>query len=235
MTSQRKIQANQSNARRTSGPITAEGKRKAARNSRKHGLASARQPAASADIERLVEALCDDDNDPALLAQARIVAENELVLRAVREQKLHIIERLREPSAVPSAASDNAVVQAEARLQEAKLAQKSIDVLVPQLAEKYKDQLPTAPADIDPQFYAEQILPDLLMGLLEPASSIEDRATGCGQQKVEQQQRHEFETLEAAAPDLVRLERYERRAWSRQQRGLYKFMNIKLTRTMARN
>jgi hypothetical protein len=34
--------------------------------------------------------------------------------------------------------------------------------------------------------------------------------------------------LEAAAPDLDRLARYERRAWFRQKRAIYNFMNLKL-------
>jgi hypothetical protein len=144
MKSQRKTQANRSNSRKSSGPITAEGKRTASRNSRKHGLASVAQPAASADIERLAAAFCDDQNDPALLAQARIIAENDLVLRTIREHKLNIIERLRDPNGV------------------------------------------------------------------------------------ERRERDECEALEGAVPDLICLERYERRAWSRQSRAMWAFMNIKL-------
>jgi hypothetical protein len=40
--------------------------------------------------------------------------------------------------------------------------------------------------------------------------------------------RDETAALEEAALDLVRLDRYERRAWSRQKRAMRSFMNIKL-------
>ena len=101
MTSHRKIAANRSNSRRSSGPRTAAGKLNASRNSRKHGLAANyRQPAAAADIEHLAKTICGDEQDTALLAQARVIAENELVLRAVRAQKLAVVERLGEPKTI---------------------------------------------------------------------------------------------------------------------------------------
>ena len=66
----------------------------------------------------------------------------------------------------------------------------------------------------------------------EPVSSTEekDRASEHCQQQVERQKRDEYEALEAGVPDLIRLERYERRAWSRQKRALRDFMNTKLMR-----
>jgi hypothetical protein len=39
--------------------------------------------------------------------------------------------------------------------------------------------------------------------------------------------------MEEAVPDLIRLERYQGRAWSRQQRAIWEFLNIKFTRAMA--
>ena len=96
MTSQRKITANRSNSQSSSGPRTADGKRKASGNSRKHGWAALerRHPAASPEIEHLAQAFCGDAQNPALLAQARIIAENELMQRAIRLQKLRTIEAL---------------------------------------------------------------------------------------------------------------------------------------------
>jgi hypothetical protein len=40
----------------------------------------------------------------------------------------------------------------------------------------------------------------------------------------------EFEAFEQAAIDLIRLDRYERRAWSRQKHAIRAFMNLKLMR-----
>ena len=45
-------------------------------------------------------------------------------------------------------------------------------------------------------------------------------------------ERDQFAALEEAAPDLIRLDRYERRAWSRQMRAFRDFMNMKLMRAM---
>jgi hypothetical protein len=48
--------------------------------------------------------------------------------------------------------------------------------------------------------------------------------------EIRRQQRNEYEALEEAIPDLIRLERYERRAWSLHKRAIHEFMNIELMR-----
>jgi hypothetical protein len=47
-------------------------------------------------------------------------------------------------------------------------------------------------------------------------------------------ERDEAAALEEAAVDLVRLDRYERRAWSLQKRAILAFMNIKLMKGLDR-
>jgi hypothetical protein len=47
-------------------------------------------------------------------------------------------------------------------------------------------------------------------------------------------ERDETAALEEAAIDLIRLDRYERRAWSRQQRALRVFMNLKMERSVLK-
>jgi hypothetical protein len=46
------------------------------------------------------------------------------------------------------------------------------------------------------------------------------------------EERDEYEALEAAARDLLRLERYERRTWSRQKRAILALANIRLERRL---
>jgi hypothetical protein len=41
-------------------------------------------------------------------------------------------------------------------------------------------------------------------------------------------ERDESAATEEAASDLLRLNRYERRAWSRQRRAIFAFMNLKV-------
>lgn len=139
----RKIAANRSNSQWSSGPRTDRGKLRASRNSRKHGLAAMNcRQAAAADVERLAKVLCGDHQNPSLLAQARLIAEGDLVLRVIRAHKLAVVERLCDPNAAPLASGDNSMAWATARVEEGKLAQEEIDRRIPGVLEKYKDQLP---------------------------------------------------------------------------------------------
>jgi hypothetical protein len=45
-------------------------------------------------------------------------------------------------------------------------------------------------------------------------------------------ERDESAAMEEAASDLLRLNRYERRAWSRQRRAILAFMNVKLMKQL---
>ena len=83
MSSERKITASRNNGRRNSGPRTKAGKTRASRNALQHGLAaiSHGESIPSAEIVRLANAICGDDSEPALLAQAQVIAQNEMVLR----------------------------------------------------------------------------------------------------------------------------------------------------------
>jgi hypothetical protein len=56
----------------------------------------------------------------------------------------------------------------------------------------------------------------------------EERALDLARKQIKD--RDEFEALEQAAVDLIRLDRYERRAWSRQKCAIRAFMNLKLMR-----
>ncbi len=61
-----------------------------------------------------------------------------------------------------------------------------------------------------------------------------ERAVRLARKRIEEQQRDEYEALEAAAADLIRLERYERRAWSRQKRAIRSFLNLEMISDMSR-
>ena len=228
MTSQRKITANRLNSQRSSGARTAAGKRKSSGNSRKHGLAAlGRHQPAAADIEQLAKAICSGYQDAALLAQARRIAENELVLQAIRAHKLAVIERLRDPSAVPLAKGDNGTAMAQARLEEGKLAEKECEALIAKIFEKHKERLPPL-AELNELLPTEDLIAvvqDLLLEL--PGLIEEDQQNEPLEPARNSRDRDEYQAVEAAAPDLDALERYERRAWSRQMRAFGDFMDIK--------
>ena len=230
MSSERRITANRNNGRRSSGPRTKAGKIRASRNALQHGLAviSHGQSIPSGKIARLAKALCGDNSDLALLAQAQAIAQNEMVLRAIHEQQIAVIERLREPTAIALTKRDNNLKLAKARSKQARRAEKEITRRLPGVLEKYRDRLQG-----DPNYSPYDLVPLGLKVLLEePDSEEEHRALDLARKEIEKQQRDEHDALEEAIPDLIRLERYERRAWSRQQRAIREFLNIKFTRAM---
>jgi hypothetical protein len=79
LTSVRKLAANKRNSCKSCGPRSAAGKKIASRNALKHGLSAVvnRQPAPSAEIERLAKLICGADANPALLEQARYIAASD--------------------------------------------------------------------------------------------------------------------------------------------------------------
>ena len=228
MSSERQIAANRLNARKSRGPRTAAGKSIVCRNALRHGLTATvhRHPLPSADLEELAKALCGGDDDPSLLAQAGIIANNELVLRAISAQQLAVVERCREPTAVALAKGDNSLALAKARSRKTDQADAELQALIAELLERYKDELPPPSGDLE-------LLPSHLLGFLgdkesEMASTaVEEQRADAVALEEHVDERDESAALEEAALDLVRLDRYEREAWSRQKRAILAFMNIK--------
>lgn len=234
MTTKQKIEANRRNSRKSCGPRTAAGKSIASRNALRHGLAAIalRQSAPSAEIDEFAGALCDDDRDPALFAQAVKIAENEMTLRAIRAQQAAAIERLREPYVAPFSRKDNSLELAKRRSFEARLAEREIRARVPELLQKYKDQMPP-PLKLDdkyPDWICGELVPIQLRALLQEPDDIDEETRERARKRIEE--RNEHEALEAAIGDLIRLDRYQRRAWSRQKKAIREFISMK---TKGRN
>jgi hypothetical protein len=224
-------------ARRNTGPRTSAGKIRASYNALRHGLAAThhRQRAPEAAVERLAQAICGEDYDAVLLGAARAVAENAFVLNAIRQQKIIVVERLKEATAIALRKGDNSLTLAKARFLQAWLAYREIQALVPQVMKKYESEMlpPRANVSDSCAWSSDDIVPIRIKALLEeedPSGEAEKRALA--RKEIARQQRNDFETLEEAVPDLVRLERYERRAWSRQNCAIREFLNIRFTRAM---
>jgi hypothetical protein len=132
MSSEREIAANQRNARKSRGPRTAAGKSVASRNALQHGLAAMvhGHPIPSAELEEFARMLCEGDDDPALLAQARIIANNDMVLRAINAQQIAVVERCREPTAIALAKGANSLALARARVREGEQAEAELHALI---------------------------------------------------------------------------------------------------------
>lgn len=209
MTSAKKVAANRINGRKSRGPRTGAGKARASRNARRHGLAAVnnKDPAMAGRVKQMVDAICQGDDDPLLREQAVAIAESQLWLDCVKAEKLALIERLRDPTAFTLALNIR-LARARARMRLFDVAdrqQKIIDDLITK----------TKAAGRDPE--REPLPPHIEAAWPRPSFRSEDA------------ERDEHEALCEGIGDLVRLLRYERRAWSRRKRAVRAFMAIKLS------
>ena len=95
MTSPRKTKANRANARASTGPKTAPGRARTARNGLRHGLSVpvVSDRVLSDEVDALARAIAGPAAGAALLELARQVAEAEIDLRRVREARHQLLNR----------------------------------------------------------------------------------------------------------------------------------------------
>jgi hypothetical protein len=95
MASERQIPANRRNARKSTGPRSGAGTKRASRNAYRHGLTlSITSTAAYAKhLDKLVRQIAGDSEDAIVLERARAIAQAELELARVRRAKVAVIER----------------------------------------------------------------------------------------------------------------------------------------------
>jgi hypothetical protein len=211
MTSARKIAANRINAQRSSGPRSTVGKGRVSSNALRHGLAALKHFDAMRprDIDLMARAMCGDDIDPLLFEQAQLIAESELLLRCVRVEQLAVIERLRDVNAVPLAIRDDSMARAKTRVLKMDLAAAELEQMRARFDAMTAEERTKLQEDYDREL-------DELDSKPAPI-----------------QERDEVDAMREAMPDLERLARYERRAWSRRKRSMRKFMEIKIKRIEA--
>ncbi len=209
MTSQAKIAANRRNGCKSRGPQSVAGKTCASRNALRHGLAAINRhnPALFPDIERIAKAICDH-KDPLLFEQALIIAESEFILICVRAERVAAIERMRDPTAISLAKPKDILASARAKFSAAKL---SYERLVNAKANTGQVQNKEASG------VAQNAKRNSISNVSEPIS-----------QPNRTELYDEFSAMRRALPELDRLMRYERRAWSRRKRAIRTFMEIRL-------
>jgi hypothetical protein len=104
MSSDKQIEANRTNAKKSTGPRTAIGTAVSSRNARKHALTTIgpHNPIYAPQIEAFAKAICPDTSNPRLWPEALTIGECTIVLRCVGAQRLALIERLLEGSGLPA-------------------------------------------------------------------------------------------------------------------------------------
>jgi hypothetical protein len=217
MSSRAQIAANRNNGRKGRGPRTAAGKWYASRNALRHGLAAIgrHNPAHRSEIERIARAYCEGDSDPSLFEQAMIIAENDVIIMRVEAECLAAIARMRDPDAIPFSNRKASFARARARFEQAKLL----------YGELMRARLNTCSAG---NWAAEK-----KSGASEPATSADTAAgltTNAAEEVQAPAQYDDFEAVDRASPDLVRLERYRRRAVSRRNRAIRDFIFVRSLR-----
>ena len=97
MASERQIAANRRNARKSTGPRSGAGKKRASRNAYRHGLTLSITSSAAVvkQLDKLVRKIVGNSEDAILLERARALAQAELDLARVRRAKIALIERAR--------------------------------------------------------------------------------------------------------------------------------------------
>ena len=89
MASERQIAANRSNARKSTGPRSGAGKKRASHNAHSHGLTLSISSAAIAKhLEKRTRKIAGGSKDEIILEHARAAAQAELDLARVRQVKL---------------------------------------------------------------------------------------------------------------------------------------------------
>jgi hypothetical protein len=208
MTSARKIAANRINAQKSCGPRSKVGKGRVSSNALRHGLAALKHLDAMRprDIDLMARAMCGDDIDPLLFERAQVIAENELLLRCVRAERIAVIERLRDVAALPLAIRDDSMARAKARVLE-------MDRAAAEL-ERMQARFDALTAEERTKLYEEYY---------RELDELDSKPPPIAE-------RDEVDAMRESMPDLKRLARYERRAWSRRKRAMRNFMDIKTKR-----
>jgi hypothetical protein len=89
MISAHKIKTNRANARASTGPKTAQGKARAARNSRRHGLSLSilADPVRAAEVEHLAHEIAGEGVSPEIIELARAIAKSQIDLVRIRQAR----------------------------------------------------------------------------------------------------------------------------------------------------
>jgi len=228
MTSETKIAANRTNAKKSTGPTTTRGKSRASGNAWRHGWAVVKKNGSTlpADVERVAAAICSHDSTAALYEQAVIIAECEIFLLKLRAARVAVIQRhsmigsaagradqpLRFPAPEKGNSASVELALGEPRADSYLFMQMADAVrdLKAKLAEAECKGLAPATSDQSP------VLPLTGGNGAQGTGGYQPALPPCG----------DVQAFQRALAGLVALDRYERRAVSRRNRAIRMFQAI---------
>jgi hypothetical protein len=233
MTSDLKLAANRKNANKSTGPRTDEGKSRASRNALRHGLAAVNFPddGHTEKMERLARAICRVHIDPLKYVEALIIAESEVLLARVRAARVAALENVeKERENERRRRSDGAIENQTAAprphqpvgyrtLENLKAMIHAFDNGDLRSISKALNRI-TAAARLDIKWLkarlaGKPINPSVMRA--REAAMLADALSKAVAQSPSN------EGLRSVLPELISLERYERRALSRRRRAIRKF------------
>ena len=93
MASERQIEANRANARKSTGPKTRAGRQRTRTNAYRHGLAAVFNRKALAENEALARQMAGEIADPIMLQHARQAAHDEFILARIKLLRIAWVQR----------------------------------------------------------------------------------------------------------------------------------------------
>jgi hypothetical protein len=228
MSSDDKIAANRMNAKKSTGPRSARGKSRASRNAWRHGWAVVKRDdsTVSADVESMAKAICGDNTTPALYGQAIIIAECQLTILKLRDARAAAMERNR--IAAPKPARLNQLPGLPTT-EEWAVALAALERGQPRRATKLFDRAARAIRAADRQLAkAKTEVKSTGSASSVRSSQLPMTISDAAAQRMREEQsipRREDDVgaLQHALPELISLDRYERRALSRRNRAIRMF------------
>jgi hypothetical protein len=232
MISEKKIAANRLNAKKSTGPRTSRGKSRTSRNAWRHGWAVAKtgRSPVSANAERMAKAICGHHASPALYEQAVIIAECETVLLSLRAARVALVKRnsiigrdLQRPNQWSCFSSDELTPALEAlaggelrpAIRLLRRQTRALRALMARVA-RAKGNMGVNESDRGDR---EGSSP-------QPATCPYSSIGRSDEDQGAMQLGAEVDAFRHALPELVSLERYERRALSRRTRAIRMFNAI---------
>jgi hypothetical protein len=232
MNSDKKIAANRINAKKSTGPKTSRGKSRASGNARRHGWAAVRKTnsALSVDVERMTKAICGDHATAAQYEQAVTIAECEILLLKLRAARVAAIERNRIVRPTPERSN---LLPGFPTNEEWAVGFEALERGQPRPVTRLFTRAVRAilaadakPAESRTEAKTEAKSPGRA-GIEQLSPLLKIRPVAAAQRTIEDQPaaqpRDDGDAFKRALPELITLDRYERRIMSRRQRAIRMF------------